>query len=372
MRKLFWVFIVILSIGGALSAQNPDKVYLKGSRRPIECDIEKDTYYEIAYSLGGGALVHMKWDRIERVVYGNMELPPYSLAERYFERKEYANAGKAYANTIRHRDEPWVKPYAGYKGGMCYFYLGKYKWAVQMFVQALKVRESRFEPQCLIMAGRCLLKLNKPEQAKKYLDRVISKKYGRSFKAQAEAVSLDILFSQEKYALVLPRYSHIRDTISDPLNPTRLSIGVKIGLCTVYTGKFTAGMKEISDVISKTVEAKKRGQISSNDADSILVSAYTGRGNGYYKVKKDPGKGLRAYLHAAVTYSHIGGREVAEASYNAARCIADLYPAEQSAPVKKEMKAKALELCMQAKQLYGKSGTAIRRVNKLIEKIESL
>lgn len=373
MRKLFSVLCVILYMGGGLSAQDMDKVYLKGAKEPLEVDIEEDTYSHIGYSLGrsGDGTVRTKWDRIERVVYAEMEQPPYSLAERFFERGEYENAGKAYGNTIRTRKESWVKVYAGYKGGLCYFRLGKYDIARKFFQISIRTPKSHFEPDCYIMLGRCYLKLGKLKESEKYLNMVTVSKYGPGKKAEAKAVELDIMFDKGEYKRVLPRYISVRDTLADRIDPTRLSISVKIGLCYIYTGSYRKGMKEISDVITLTVKAKNQRKLPPNTANSILVSAYTAKGNGYFKKQKDAKKGLRAYLHAAVTYGDIGGKEVAEASFNAAKCIAELLPSNQSASEKRQMKARALELCSRAKSLYG-NAAVLRKINALIEKIQNM
>jgi len=371
MRKLFAVLCVIY-IGGTLSAQDMDKIYLKGAKEPLEVDIEEDTYSHIGYSLGGGSgTVRTKWDRIERIVYAEMEQPPYSLAERFFERGEYDNAGKAYGNTIKTRKKSWVKVYAGYKGGLCYFRIGKYDIARKFFQISIRTSNSHFEPDCYIMLGRCYLKLGKLQESAKYLNMVTAQKYGKAKKAEAKAVELDIMFDKKEYKRVLPLYTNVRDTISERIDPTRLNISVKIGLCYIYTGSFDKGMQEISDVITRTVNAKRQRKLSPNTADTILISAYTGQGHGYFKQKKDAEKGLRAYLHAAVTYGYIGGKEVAEASFNAAKCIAEILPSKQSASLKKKMKTRALELCIRAKSLYGKAAI-LRKINALIEKIQNM
>jgi tetratricopeptide (TPR) repeat protein len=366
MKKLVILAVLLISVPFV----NGDKLWLKGSPRALEVDIEKDSWQEIAYAVEGGPAIQIDWSRVDRIEYERMDKPPYSLGERHFSKGNYSEALEAYLNTIKHfgRRYSWVNVYAGYKAGLCFFYLGKYNNARKLFMHSMKEPNTHYEPDCLIMIGKCYLKLNKFDDAEKSFNKVTEAKYGKSAESKSRAARVDLLFEKGDYGKAKSQYLAIRENIIDTYDVTRLHLSVKIGLCDILSQKLESGMKEVETVITTTVQGKYRAKISSAGADTILAAAYTAKGHNFFQ-KKDYKNALGAYLHSAVTYRHVGSADVAEASFKGALCLSNLISTAPDDETKKQMVLKTRELCGQTKRLYSGNTSKIRQINEILNNL---
>ena len=371
------ILIMLCIIHGMLHA---DLLYMKKQSQPMDVQVVRDSWNTIAYTVEGVEMTST-WDRIDRIEYKSMEKSYYEQGIQFMKRQAWNDAVRAFIKEIKRPQKTiWKIPYSTFKAGESLYNLGMqngdqsaFEKALKFFQKNISVKANHFEPDALIMMGKCYLYLQKYDKAEEILKKV-GDAYTTDFKVQARSLLVDVLFKSGDFSKARQGYIALRKLIRDKNNPAGYDLDISIALCEVQQNKQTPALRSIQSVISQIVQAMRRNAIEKATGEKLLARAYYVKGLCFFTQQpKDLNKALRAFLHTALTYEKSGSSVIADATLKAGQCLVDLLNGNSviDPAIRKQMISKARLLLQKAKGLDTKSKKNSNVVKKYIEKIPS-
>lgn len=328
---LLGCFVVLFTAAKPLTAADEDRIYRKDRPEdPLECTIQKETYTEIVYKVGG-AIIKVSIEDIDRVEYSDAP-DEFGNAEKKRAEGMFKEAIEDYKRCLAEfeakRVRPWIIQYALFGIASCYENLGDVEKAIENFESLReKVPDSKFLPQSIESLIRLYASKGQYTEATD-LATILEEpgnKFPRHWQLKGSYLQGQIREMQGKYDAAKSTYHKLKGQASS-YGIQKMVYLAEVGICRclIAKGNFSEAEPALKE-LANTLPSSEH-EILAEVFNALGRCAYNrgeaGGGKAAYK------EALMAYLRTVVLYAT--PQTEAEALYYAGLCLEKLERYDQA------------------------------------------